>query len=229
MSHIHISSDDVQVGNTSNGTFNLSGAISGQLTLVSHYIEPGDIPWIYPGGDQLLVRLVASPFTDATVNFGTVLSDDPVTVCAAIVSAFDAVSFLAGTTCVFVPGTDSYDVGISNATTLRWSESASTAKNVFNKKTASDEVNVTAFSLDARHVDSRPKYMAVYISESGTINSGSRVDPGDLVVSTFDEELRGAVIGLAAIHVVLSIEWRRINIPLLTCPFTLIWDLVFTG
>jgi len=226
MTHVHISSNDIVSGFTYNGTVNMSPAVTGNITVQSHFIKPGNIPFLYPGANQLLITQIASPFLNATVFFAQTEDDSPASVNATIIAAFNA-TYLSGTTSVFNPLTNAYDVVISESTTLRWSSGSSTAREVFRKKV--DEVAVSSFSLPADNVDSRPKYLSVHISESAVLNSSSGSDPGDFLISTFDEEVRGSIVALTATHSSLNIEFRRLNVRNVAVPFTLDWDLIFNS
>jgi hypothetical protein len=227
MAQIHINSNDVNSGTSYQGQWDLSQSITGRITVVSHYIESGDIPWVYPGCNGLSVLQTALPNALETAVFDVQTSDAEVDVIAAINATFDAISYLAGTSTVFIPADREYEVTLSESVVLEWTKAGSTAKYVFGKRNSADEVG-TVFRLSARDIESRPKYLDVHVQEASSSAVGSRLDPGDLFISTFDQEVRGGYIILNSSTRSLNIEFRRMNVPQFACPMELIWDMIFT-
>jgi len=205
--------------------------IGGRLTVASHYVAPGQIPWCYLGCNKLFIQTIP-PTSQETVTFGTdgqIFSDDPAVVAPLIVAAFDATFLAGGTTCVFDPVGNKYDCTVTTPIDLIWISPTSDAKFAFGKKNSGNELNVSSFSLAADDVDSRPKYLAVYFVESSTVNGGTKIDPGDFLISTFDEEVRGSILSLEGVHSQVGISFRRTNVPLFPVPFPMKWELLFTG
>lgn len=68
---IHVSSRDVTTGNSYNGTFTLSGTVSGTLSLLDYYIEPVDFPWLFSPYNTIVVSFYSDNLTNysGTIQF----------------------------------------------------------------------------------------------------------------------------------------------------------------
>jgi len=218
---LHISSEDVQTGETFNGAFALSNQVSGSFKLTDFYIEAGDIPWIYAGAN-LLNLLRTSDSSPETVTFPETEDSTPAAVELVLEAAFDTVSFLAGTVVTFNSVTNAYDVVVSESVKLLWANSNS--RSVF-QKTVDEEG--AAFSLSASFIDSRPKYIEFHIVETSTIGISSHSSSADLFLPTFDPLPPQAILTFSASHTTLDIEVRRVNVIQVPCPMRLKWDLLF--
>jgi len=229
MSHIIISSDEVSSGFTYDGIFTFPKAVGGTLVVSSHFVGAGEIPWAYTGCNNILIQPTGDQVNAEIVDLDLISSSDPAVVAPRIVSAFNNTFLTSGTTCVFDPLLNQYDCTVTAAIDLRWTNAQSNAKFSLGKRNAADENNVQAFSFSGRDIDDRPKYLEVFFVESTTVNKAAKNDPGDLVISTFDEEVRGAALILPGLFTQLQISFRRTNVPKFSVPFLMKWDLLFTG
>jgi hypothetical protein len=222
---LHISSEDLIDGNTYDGTFQFNATVGGLFNCKSNYIEDGVIPWIYSGCDTLRITNAANTLSETVFFLG--MSDTTVAnVITMLQNAFDAISFLAGTVAVWNAATNSYDITISENSNLLWS--ISTSGQVFDKKV--DEVAIAgAFSLSARDIDNRPKYLEVFFGGISTNSQATRSIVSDFFISTFDEEVKDFNIQFDNLTTTTVIRFYRPNVINISVPFLLRWDFLFQG
>lgn len=221
---LHIHSHDVDVGATFNGNWKLNRSLKGNLQLRDSYIETGDIPFIYSGCNEIFLRRSSD---DSTHTASMAQTEDEATanVAGVIETAFQAIAFLAATTVVYNAGTDNYDITFPEDVDLIWGSSSARFSLDQNPVTVSA---VSIYSVPRSHLRSRPKYLEVFISEVSTTGVSTHLTSPTLVVPTFDSGISGTVLSLIGSHNSFNISWRKINVPNVSVPLSLQWDLVLS-
>lgn len=223
---VHIRSDDVMAGTTTNGTWDLQQFISGFLTVLWHHVDDGDMPWIYTGVEVLIIDVGG---VDYTVIFSQQSADKTLAAVATqLTTDLDAGLGGSGITVaslVYTAATDTFDIVFSGAVTLEWSNVLTTSDLVWNE-TADSATSVNQ-TFSARHATSRPASMELDIVEGSAINS-SRNTSASMIIPLHDHIAQGSW-SIENHNTELNIVWSRTNAPGVECPFTQQWEILFSN
>lgn len=223
----HIWSDDVATGFTYDGTWNLQQTISGVLKLTYHHINDGNLPWIYPGVEVMIVQAAGGA---RTVTFPVIQTEKTDLGTATVIkTAIDLAMVPDGITVavLYVAATDTFDLTFTAAVVINWSDGPSTSNLVWNEVGSGDTASSVNQQLDCRYVDPRPPTLELEIGETiGGVQS-SRVTDAILFIPTADFQLRDTSFQVNGNTTVLTIAWSRINAPGISVPMTNQWELQF--
>lgn len=229
---IHISSEDVDSGNSYAGTWYINTTLQGLYNLKSQYMDTSIVPWIYSGCNNWRFTWQTITSTDSfSVSDQAIYSDDPTiqlnyistqlnTILAQVV--IDDIYVTANV--VYNSVTDEFDVTFSESITVGWENDQCTTKYVFNKTG-----NETGFSisLSRKYLTTNPKWIECYITESSSQYITSRSNSPALLLSTKDNEFTDQEITIRNPTTSLNIQLHRTNIPNIPVPITSSWNLIF--
>jgi hypothetical protein len=224
----HIWSDDVAIGNTYDGTWNLQNPISGTLKLVYHFIDERDIPWVYTGINVL--RLDAGG-PDRSLTFSTLSADpaDPA-VAASMVLSFDSALSLDGVTTavVWVPETKRFTVTFTGGNvSILWADPLTSAGLLFNKVGATDSPSIAIHLLDGRFIDPRPPTLELDIVESSNLVTATRATTATFFIPTSDFLMQDMEFQVEGFVNSLEMKWYRQYAPGIPVPMTNLWEIQF--
>lgn len=224
---VHIWSDDLSSGTTSDGVWDLQSPINGVLNLVWHSVDDGDIPWMFTGVNGLVIEIGAADFT---VTFTQ--SDLKKTDAALLVQLeSDIDTGIAGSgatvTVTYIAATDVFNLAFTMSAILKWSDVLSTSALVWNEVGSSDTIDAFNQTLDARYANNRPSTMELDITEGSSTNS-TRLTTASLIIPLHDSLAATHGFTISGNISSLSLMWSRIYAPGIDCPFTLEWEMLFS-
>ncbi len=223
----HVFSDDVTTGNTYDGTWTVNEPIYLSPLLIYHFVDSTDIPWIYPGVQNL--EVFDGVATTSIVTFPTLSSaKTDATQIAALKLAFDTglalLPLTPTVTIVHDAANDQFTLTFTSVVSFLWAGAGTSSQPVWNTVGAAASPLSVNQVLSTRYVDSRPDVMEIEFVDVETTPS-TRTTSATLFLPLQDYQVSFRLNYLVDGGTV-TLEWRRINIPV-ACPMTNQWHLWF--
>lgn len=221
-----IRSTDIVSGYNYNGYFDMNTSLNGTYTLNYHWVEDGDIPWIYDGYNVLYVTRDSTGSMNS-ISFGNSDSDDSGDITTLLQTAFSSLAYpTVGVTYDSV--TKLHTVTFSESVTLNWSNDNSSAKYVFG---IDDDYTGLSFSFDMSFVEVRPKFLQVNIDSVSSVGISSGNDRPTLLISLYDDLCVGQTITYDSADATdeLGISFYKLGLGSSPVPMNLKWLLSFTS
>ncbi len=237
---LHIWAGDVAIGNTYDGTWNLSAALTTGKELEFTFVDDQPIPYIYAGANGVRVDTADDGAAGITNNFTIAFSqlstarDDPATAASMLTDINNefliSAPTITVTALVFNVATNNFDITLNppaSTITWDWGHVATTARALFGYANAA--LN-TDLSWNATYADPRPPVMEVVIAEAKNIIKSSRASLATMVVNISDTHLSSVnKLLLTGTVESLGITWCRCIAPGVPVPMNNDWHLKFVA
>lgn len=223
-SGIFINSLSYSSGQEYDGKWELSNDVQGYYNVLYTHLDDGDIPIVYEGVNALLVKRNSNNAT-TVIHFSDLSSDTP----ADVETWFetDLADLLADigvtiTSATAVNAGESYDLVFDLAVTFMLANGSSTISRLF----GDTELSGTTINVSGVHINNRPKFMGVCISECNQIFAQTSSNDMNLLLSAKDDLVKGVIIYIPNETNALNIQIVRVNAPDVACPINLRWSIV---
>lgn len=209
-------------------TLTLSSTIN-KMKMLSHFIEDGDMPWAWPGANQLYFEDAGATTYPVVIGSGADYIETDTAVIAAHLQSIIIAAGIAGTTVTYNSTTNNFDIVLGTACSINWTDTVNcTARGCFGGPTVDTAVQ-TNHSITASYIG-RPYYVLLDIAESvehvvNTSGISTSLFP-TLILHTSDVNFSDELIDLVPNTSTLTFSWYRENIPYSVCPHTLEWSIV---
>jgi hypothetical protein len=223
---ILIRSNDVNSGYSYNGNFDLNSSLLGTYYLKYHWVEDGDVPWIYSGYNVLSVKR-NSTGSSSMIYFEKNSSDDTESIREFLQTTFSQLSY-GNVSVTYSDTTGLHTMTFSEAVTLQWSSDYSSAKEIFG---VYSDISGTGFNLDMSFINLRPKFLQVHIDQTTSSSATSSIDRPTLLLPLYDDLCLGQQITYDSDNTTdsLNITFYRLGLTDGPVPIDLEWVLCFSS
>ena len=225
-------------GNTYDGTWDLSDAITASKKLEFTFVDDQPIPYLYTGANTIRIDNADDGAGDVVIGFDVAFGqlssprDAPATAAALLADINTALggvgSLVTVSTVVFNALTYAFDLVLLPVTasiTWDWGHANTTAAAVFGFANAA--LN-TSLAWNATYVDPRPPVLEVLIAEAKNVVKSTRASLATMVVNisdTHESDVNSFLFD--ATHALLTITWCRCTAPGVPVPMNNDWHLKF--
>ena len=128
---IHICSQDLHTGKLSNGTWTFSKTLQGDYVVSYQHMEVADIPWVFPGCNELYIVNAAIPSQNSTVSFPTSYDSSSSAVQTWFTNAINATGWLSVLSSSYDPIANRYSFLFDKLVSVYTSQEVSSIAPVF--------------------------------------------------------------------------------------------------
>lgn len=172
---IHLCSQDIHEGNIYDGTWTFNKNLTGSYQIDYQHMIPSNIPWVYPGCNELYIVNAAIPSQNGTVSFPTSYDDDSDAVQLWFINAVDDLGWVAILGSSYDAATNRYSFEFDKLVNIYTSPDQSSIAPVFDwvYNTPLHTNPVTSFTFSGKYINSLPNILEVHSSsiESEVINA----------------------------------------------------------